>query len=263
MLKLKGTLMLATPDEIAIIQKIKLQSSEKSKMTRDHNGFRRLLIVLTKSRKLFALHSGDGHIVWSTLLQSLRQSDECPNPTALKLHPWQIPHHHALDKNPSVLVVGRCGLSLSSPSTLSVVDTYTGKEARNVGPGHSTVQVIPLPFSDSSEQQLHLLIDDENRAHLYPRSREAVEIFQRESQNVYWYDVETEVGILRGYGVKSKCDGDEYCFESRNLWSIVFPSESEKIISTVSRKGNEVFFVLFIMFIINGTKVTISQSRRK
>lgn len=240
MLKLKGTLMLATPDEIAIIQKIKLQSSEKSKMTRDHNGFRRLLIVLTKSRKLFALHSGDGHIVWSTLLQSLRQSDECPNPTALKLHPWQIPHHHALDKNPSVLVVGRCGLSLSSPSTLSVVDTYTGKEARNVGPGHSTVQVIPLPFSDSSEQQLHLLIDDENRAHLYPRSREAVEIFQRESQNVYWYDVETEVGILRGYGVKSKCDGDEYCFESRNLWSIVFPSESEKIISTVSRKGNEV-----------------------
>lgn len=242
-LKLKGTLMLATPDEIAAIQKIRLQSSQKSKMTRDHNGFRRLLIALTKSGKLFALHSGDGHIVWSTLLQSLRQSDHCPNPTALKLHPWQIPHHHALDHNPSVLVVGRCGLSLSSLSTLSIIDAYTGKEVKNVGPAHSTVQVLSLPFTDSEEQQLHLLIDNEKRGHLYPRSREAVEIFERELENVYWYAVEADVGILRGYGVKKGCGadvGDEFCFESRNLWSVVFPSESEKIIATVTRKGNEV-----------------------
>ncbi|KAI3523793.1 hypothetical protein L1887_02198 [Cichorium endivia] len=240
MLKLKGTLMLANPDELTAIQKIRLQSSQKSKMTRDHNGFRRLLIVLTKSGKLFALHSGDGHIVWSTLLQSLRQSHQCPNPTALKLHPWQIPHHHALDRNPSVLVVGRCGLSLSSPSTLTIIDAYTGNAVRNVGPTHSTVQVLSLPFSDSEEQQLHLMIDDEKRAHLYPRSREAVEIFEKESQNVYWYSVEADVGILKGYGVKNRCDGDEFCFEARNLWSVVFPSESEKIISTVTRKGNEV-----------------------
>ncbi|KAL4590742.1 hypothetical protein LXL04_003684 [Taraxacum kok-saghyz] len=236
MLKLKGTLMLATPDEIATIQKTRLQSSGKSKMTRDHNGFRKLLIVLTKSGKLFALHSGDGHIVWSALLESLRQSHQCPNPKSLKLHPWQTP----LDTNPSVLVIGRCGLPLSSPSTLSVVDAYTGKEAVHAGPTHSTVQAVPLPFTDSREQQLYLLIDDEKRAHLYPRSSEALEIFERESRNVYWYDVETEAGILRGFGVETRCDVDEYCFYSRTLWSVVFPTESEKIIATVSRKGNEV-----------------------
>lgn len=243
MLKLKGTLMLATPDEIAEIQKIRLQSSEKSKMTRDHNGFRRLLIVLTRAGKLFALHTGDGRVVWSSLLQSLRQSDQCVHPTGLKLHQWQIPHHHALDNNPSVLVVGRCGLSLTSPSALSIVDAYTGKEVQNMGPAHSTVQVMSLPFSDSSEQQLHLLIDADKRAHLYPRTSEAAEIFKRESENVYWYAVEAGDGILRGYGVKSSCNldvPDEFCFETRNLWSIVFPSESEKIISTVTRKANEV-----------------------
>lgn len=243
MLKLKGTLMLATPDEVAAIQKIRLQSSEKSKMTRDHNGFRRLLIVLTRAGKLFALHTGDGRVVWSSLLQTLRKSDQCTDPTGLKLHQWQIPHHHALDNNPSVLVVGRCGLSLSSSSAMSIVDAYTGKELHNMGPAHSTVQVISLPFSDSTEQQLHLLIDADKRAHLYPRTPEAAEIFQRESENVYWYSVEAEVGILRGYGVKSSCNlevPNEYCFETRNLWSIVFPSESEKIIATVTRKANEV-----------------------
>nr|XP_043633265.1 ER membrane protein complex subunit 1 [Erigeron canadensis] len=242
MLKLKGTLMLATPDEVAAIQKIRLQSSEKSKMTRDHNGFRRLLIVLTRAGKLFALHTGDGRVVWSSLLQSLRSSQQCADPTGLKLHQWQIPHH-ALDNNPSVLVVGRCGLSLTSPSAMSIIDAHTGKEIQNMGLAHSTVQVISLPFSDSTEQQLHLLIDADKQAHLYPRTPEAVEIFKRESENLYWYSVEAEVGILRGYGLKSSCNLDvpnEYCFETRNLWSIVFPSESEKIIAAVTRKANEV-----------------------
>ncbi|KAK9073159.1 hypothetical protein SSX86_007483 [Deinandra increscens subsp. villosa] len=243
MLKLKGTLMLATLDEIEAIQKIRLQSSEKSKMTRDHNGFRRLLILLTRAGKLYALHTGDGRIVWSTLLQSLRTTSQ-QQCSGLKLHQWQVPHHHALDNNPSVLVVGRCGLSLTSPTALSIVDAYTGKELPTMGPAqHSTVQVIPLPFRDSTEQQLHLLIDADKHAHLYPRTPEAARIFQREAENVYWYSVESEAGILRGYGVKSTHSSnvpDEYDFETRNLWSVVFPSESEKIIATVTRKPNEV-----------------------
>ncbi|KAL8200054.1 hypothetical protein R6Q57_011393 [Mikania cordata] len=243
MLKLKGTLMLATPEETVAIQKIKLQNSEKSKMTRDHNGFRRLLILLTRAGKLYALHTGDGRVVWSTLLQSLRPTSQ-QQCAGLKLHQWQIPHHHALDNNPSVLVIARCGLSLTSLSALSTVDAYTGKELQSTSPAkHSTVQVISLPFRDSIEQQLHLLIDADKRAHLYPPTPEAVHIFQHESENVYWYSVESEAGILRGYGVKKTHSSNmpnDYCFETRNLWSVVFPSESEKIIATVTRKPNEV-----------------------
>ncbi|PWA52807.1 hypothetical protein CTI12_AA450820 [Artemisia annua] len=47
---------------------------------------------------------------------------------------------------------------------------------------HSTVQVIYLPFCDSTEQQLHFLIDADNYAHLHPKTPEAAEIFQRESE---------------------------------------------------------------------------------
>ncbi|MBA0853720.1 hypothetical protein Goshw_021233, partial [Gossypium schwendimanii] len=241
-LKLKGTLMLATPEDIAAIQYMRLKSSEKSKMTRDHNGFRKLLIALTRAGKLFALHTGDGRIVWSHLLQSLHKSESCRQPIGLNLHQWQVPHHHALDENPSVLVVGRCGPSSDALGVLSLVDSYTGKEFSCLRLVHSVAQVIPLPYTDSTEQRLHLLIDADKHAHLYPKTPEAIDIFQSEFSNVYWYSVDDDNGIIKGYALKTKCSGnvaDEFCFDSRELWSIVLPSESEKIITTATRKLNE------------------------
>lgn len=181
--------------------------------------------------------------MWSLLLHTLRKTEQCNSPGGLKLYQWQVPHHHALDENPSVLVLGRCGRSLDANGVLSVVDTYTGKELSSVGASHSIVQVIPLPFTDSTEQRLHLLIDADQHAHLIPRTREAVSIVQREFGNIYWYSVEADNGIIRGHVLKDNCDlevSDGYCFNTRRLWSIVFPSESEKIITTMTRKSNEV-----------------------
>ncbi|KAL4298168.1 hypothetical protein GQ457_12G020690 [Hibiscus cannabinus] len=243
MLKLKGTLMLASPEDVAAIQSMRLKSSEKSKLTRDHNGFRKLLVVLTRAGKLFALHTGDGRIVWSHFLQSLHKSGTCQSPIGLNLYLWQVPHHHAMDENPSVLVISRCGPSSDAPAVLSFVDTYTGKELNSLSLVHGVVQVIPLPYTDSTEQRLHLLIDSDKHAHLYPTTSEALRIFKREFSNIYWYSVEDHNGIIKGHALKCKCTGevaDEFCFDTRDLWSVVFPSESEKIIATVTRKLNEV-----------------------
>ncbi|CAA7039768.1 unnamed protein product [Microthlaspi erraticum] len=242
-LKLKGTLLLATPEDVAAIQEMRFKSSGKNKLTRDHNGFRKLIIALTKAGKLFALHTGDGRIVWSMLLNSPSKSEACGRPNGISLYQWQVPHHHAMDENPSVLVVGRCGSDSSAPGLLSFVDVYTGKEISSSDIGHSVVQVMPLPFTDSTEQRLHLIADTHGHVHLYPKTSEALSIFQREFQNVYWYTVEADNGIIRGHAMKSSCSGetaDEYCFTTRELWTVVFPSESEKIISTLTRKPNEV-----------------------
>ncbi|CAH9145300.1 unnamed protein product [Cuscuta epithymum] len=241
-LKLKGTMMLATLDDMAAIQQMRLQSSEKSKMTRDHNGFRKLLIVLSKAGKLYALHTGDGRIVWSFLVDALRQSKSCEHPNGFKIYQWQVPHHHAMDENPSVLVVGKCGLNSDASSVLSFVDAYTGKELNNLRPGHSIARVILLPYTDSTEQRLHLLIDTDGHGHLYPRTPEALGILKRELGNIYWYSLETN-NILRGHAVVENYFhglGDDYHFATRDVWSIVFPSESEQIIATASRKSNEV-----------------------
>ena len=98
--------MLASAEEIAIIQTRRLNNAEKTKMTRDHNGFRKLLIVLTKAGKLLALHSGDGRIVWSQLIPAFRKSEECQAPSVLKVFPWQVTHQHDLYESPIVLIMG-------------------------------------------------------------------------------------------------------------------------------------------------------------
>ncbi|URD98088.1 hypothetical protein MUK42_31186 [Musa troglodytarum] len=243
LLKLKGTLMLASPDEVAAIQAIRLKSSEKNKMTRDHNGFRKLIIVLTRAGKVLALHTGDGRVVWSVLLPALRRSETCGNPFALRVYQWQVPHHHAMHENPSVLVVGRCGHGFDAPGIFSIVDSYTGKVQNSLILEHSVSHIMPLPLTDSTEQRLHLIIDAKLQAHLYPKNSDSLKHFFNEMPNIYWYSVEIEKNKIRGYSLESKAEPDtaeEYVFQAKELWSIVFPSESEKIAVTATRKKNEI-----------------------
>ncbi|RLN30089.1 ER membrane protein complex subunit 1 [Panicum miliaceum] len=242
MLKLKGTLMLANADEVAAIQALRLKSSEKNKMTRDHNGFRKLLIVLTKAGKVIALHTGDGRIIWSNLLPSLRASRFGVMPSALRIYQWQVPHHSVMRENPSVLVVGKSGAESSAPGVFSILDSYSGEELNAMKLDHSVVQIIPLTLKDLSEQRLHLIVDSNSNAHLYPKSPDALDVFLHEMPNLYFYSVDILTNVIRGYSLQKSCDteGDEYCFRTKELWSIIFPSDSERIAISETRKMNEV-----------------------
>ncbi|EEE62894.1 hypothetical protein OsJ_17698 [Oryza sativa Japonica Group] len=242
MLKLKGTLMLANADELAAIQAMRLKSSEKNKMTRDHNGFRKLLIVLTKAGKVIALHTGDGRIIWSNLLQSLRSSKSGEMPSALRICQWQVPHHRVMHENPSILIIGRSGADSAAPGVLSVLDSYSGEELNSLKLDHSVVQIIPLTVKDSSEHRLQLIVDSHSRAHLYPRSPDAMNVFLHEMPNTYLYTVDIETNVIRGHSLQKSCDNsaDEYCFSTKELWSIVFPSDTERIAISETRKMNEV-----------------------
>jgi ER membrane protein complex subunit 1 len=251
MLKLKGTLMLATPDDMAAIQAMHLKSAGRNKMTRDHNGFRKLIIVLTRSGKIYALHTGDGRIVWAYLLAPLLQSSGCLSPSVLTLHNWRVPHHKALQENPSVLLAGQCGTSLESQGFLSIVDSYSGKKLETLILDHSIAEVVPLPLEDSSEQKLHLIIDNDLNVHLYPRDSDSLNVFMHEMENMYYYKAENAKSVIKGYAFKKGCgvrSSDEYCFSTRELWSLVFPSDSERIIATARRKMTEVFLYLVSFF---------------
>ncbi|CAA6666006.1 unnamed protein product [Spirodela intermedia] len=247
LLKVKGTLMLANAEDLAAIQRMRLKSFEKTKMTRDHNGFRKLLVVLTRAGKVLALHTGDGRIVWSLLLSPLHSSDSCQHLIPVDIYQWQVPHHHAMDENPSVLVISRCGLHSDAPGVISIVDSYSGKVFSSSKLSHSVLQVMPLPLTDSTEQRLHIIIDDNKKAHLYPRTPESINIFRPELPNTYWYSVEAVKGAIKGYSFRGNCidtDEDDYCFDTRELWSIIFPSDSEKITGATTRKYNEVRFII-------------------
>ncbi|KAF6983156.1 hypothetical protein CFC21_001422 [Triticum aestivum] len=261
-LKLKGTLMLASVDELAAIQALRVRSSEKNKMTRDHNGFRKLLIVLTKAGKVIALHTGDGRIIWSNLLPSLRASKLGEMPSALRIYQWQVPHHRVMRENPTILVVGRSGASSVAPGVLCILDSYSGEELNSQSFDHSVAQIIPLTLKDSSEQRLHLIVDSNSNAHLYPRSPDALNSFINEMSNQYFYSVDIQKNAIRGYSLQKSCDfnsDDTYCFSTKLLWSIIFPSDAERISVSEARKMNESLLSYVLKVVHTQAKIIADQ----
>ncbi|KMT17098.1 hypothetical protein BVRB_2g041520 [Beta vulgaris subsp. vulgaris] len=98
-------------------------------------------------------------MLFGPFLPNLRKYETCENPVALNMYQWQVPHHHAMDENPTVLVVGSCGNQIDALGILSFVDTYLGKKLNSLGLTHSIVDVIALPFANSTEKRLHLIVD--------------------------------------------------------------------------------------------------------
>lgn len=72
--------------------------------------------------------------------------------------------------------------------------------------------------------------------HLCTKTFKSRNIFQQEFSNIYLYSIKADHDIIKGHAIMRNCISDDFCFESEDLWSIVFPLESEKIIATVSRK---------------------------
>ncbi|XP_024544147.1 ER membrane protein complex subunit 1 [Selaginella moellendorffii] len=231
-LRLKSTLMLATAEEQTALQALRLNNADKTKMTRDHNGFRKLIVVLTSSGKLFALHTGNGGIVWSRFIPELSTKG------SLKLYPWRIPHKH-VDENAVALVLGS---SHDGTGFAAWVDMLTGSVQETLALPYSVKVALALPVVDSSERRLHLLIDDQNKAHLYPTSDESLSLFEKYMQNVYFYIADKEAGQIEGYNIKSQVDAGEeggLVFQSQKIWSVLFPKDSETIAAITTRRADE------------------------
>jgi hypothetical protein len=55
------------------------------------------------------------------------------------------------------------------------VDAYKGMELCTMKLSYPVTHAFGLPLTDSSEQKLHLFIDDQAQAHLLPGSEESLE----------------------------------------------------------------------------------------
>eukprot|EP00897_Mesotaenium_endlicherianum_P002317 jgi/Mesen1/2112/ME000151S01365 len=273
-LRAKATLMLATPHELAAVHELRRNGPAKSALTRDHNGFRKLILVLTSSGKLLALHSGNGHVVWSLLLSSLRSpppgaaTDVKPQPLHLVL--WQDPHRRALVEAPEVLVIGRAGRVESAPGVLAWVDAHAGVELRAARLRFPILQSIQLPFLDSAERRLLLLVSADvaekasgdapscrpPRAHVFPSTRECLDLFLAHKSSVFFYLVNRERGTITGYtvGARVEAKGEEeglaggagapddngWVFATQEMWQVVLPPDSEVVAAAVARRFDEV-----------------------
>jgi len=67
LLQLKLRMRLATAEDQAELSGERRSHGEKMKETWDSQGFRKIIVVLTRPGKLLALHNGDGRVMWSVM----------------------------------------------------------------------------------------------------------------------------------------------------------------------------------------------------
>jgi hypothetical protein len=88
---------------------------------RDTSGFRKLIVLLTDSGKVFGLHSGDGRILWTSSAPAAAAGS---SGTKQYLRVWK--RFHDLTHAPQLAVVSAGGEGTSS-SSLLVLNGHTGE----------------------------------------------------------------------------------------------------------------------------------------
>ncbi|CAI5464271.1 unnamed protein product, partial [Closterium sp. Yama58-4] len=198
LLRAKVSLNLGSAEEQALVHRLRTASPEKIKPFRDRNGFRRILLLLTapgggnrgagggnrasggNSRggigKLFALHSGDGRVLWAAALPSGGSSGKrgasVLSPEALVL--WRDPHRTSPDQTPEALVLQireqkqkqeqeEEVSEVAHAALVTIVNGHTGDVLESKGLPFVPRLVAPLPLVGKDERRLVMLVEKVER----------------------------------------------------------------------------------------------------
>ncbi|KAK9811605.1 hypothetical protein WJX72_006834 [[Myrmecia] bisecta] len=225
LLTLKVQFNLATPEEKALLSQLQTAFSDRLRPNRDPNGFRKMLVVLTQAGKLFGLHTGDGHVMWSITYSPAAA------PQSVRL--WRSSHdvYHA----PEVVLLH----SGDTGSFASVVNTHTGREISNTPLPYSISQVVELPqhwHDGTAEQRVFLLVSGsqaEPQVHLLPASPPIHQFVASLPTALNFWTADVQRGVLSGYAIDLKT------LATTQLWSVVFPTSTDTILALAARDAQE------------------------
>eukprot|EP00462_Mataza_sp_D1_P025069 CAMPEP_0175138306 /NCGR_PEP_ID=MMETSP0087-20121206/10276_1 /TAXON_ID=136419 /ORGANISM="Unknown Unknown, Strain D1" /LENGTH=1035 /DNA_ID=CAMNT_0016421195 /DNA_START=32 /DNA_END=3139 /DNA_ORIENTATION=- len=223
-----------TADSSHIVQGGEIQSLG---MAADTFGFRKLVVVLTEANKVLGLDSLTGKIVWTRLLFSADATHTQTGAEAVRL----FVHGQGAG---SVAVLCRHGDS----HEVVHLDATSGEEtSRKVLPFRVN-HVVPLPLTDSQDNQLVMLVDDTHQPHILPDSDEAASLFAAHAKNVFYYNTDVVTGEVSGYALNRAAAGGGggggagagQGFRGEQVWSVVFPPDVEAIASIAASRGDNV-----------------------
>lgn len=236
-----------------------LNNWDKNAPSRDHYGFRRLILALSETGKIFGLHSGDGRVLFSSLLPSLQSSSHISPPGRVKINEFLVLKSGEISKeNPELLIVSH-RVEKSTESTtekgfLVKIEGLSGKEIGSYFFEFPISLVIQLPYLTKSGVQPVLLVEGTFQetsplVHVFPETEEAVQMVQSRSTDIFFYIVEKEKGSVSGFKLGNKLQ-EKAVFDSLELWKFVFPKKTEKISTIAVRRADEVnFWLFFVLFL--------------
>lgn len=233
-LGVKVQLQFASAAEVSELKALRDRMSGKNTLTRDANGFRKIILVLTRVGKVFALHSGDGRVLWARAYPRARAPQ--------LLRSWRT--FHDITHAPQVLLLHTGG----PDAFASVLDGHTGEELSNTPLPDDVQRVVPIhrhahegraeqsvflllraPLSPGGPPQAALLPDDATTRPLVRERAAAV--------NFWLQDPPAEDGAwLRGYGFTAQGVPESGPLEPVQTWATRF---TDPVLAIATRDPTE------------------------
>ena len=173
-------------------------ASESNALVRDRFGLHKLILILTKPGKLFAMDTISGRIVWQRLLATTGDK--------MVLFIQRTSIHYPLEPQCTVLIQQE--LEANSPgATLFVFHPITGQPI-NQGDGYihldyNVQQAILLPQSDETEfMKTLLLIDDQLVPHVFPSVESTLNQVVRMADQLFFFTADTKTCLMQGFSLR-------------------------------------------------------------
>lgn len=210
---LKAHFGFATPEEESELRARQQAADDKNRPYRDPNGFRRLLLLLTGSGSVYALHNGDGHVLW----RWDPPSGWFPSVAVA----WRTPHDltHAPEMLLLPALAGSGGAAEAGASAAAqfavVLDVHSGQQVATPQLPAGAVRALLLPhtYRDGPMDQAVLALVtpaasgtagtspmDGARVSLLPDSEQAASL-AASGPALHWWEYDDVSGSLAGYGI--------------------------------------------------------------
>jgi hypothetical protein len=227
LLSFKVQFKLNTEEEAAELAERRQQQSDKNKPTRDINGFRRMIVVATQAGRVFALHNGDGRVLWSL--------NYGPGAAPSELHLWRS--FHDVTHAPQIVAFHLAG---SSPFA-SIINAHTGAQIEKVKLSAGVSKVVPISqtlHDGTAEQRLFLLPGQASAAgqlvvHALPGTPAAQQLLHQQYASLYLWQHSAEG--LAGYGF-TKAGAAMQPPVATQVWQVHLP---DPVVSVAARDASE------------------------
>ena len=204
-------------------------------LKRDQFSLSKVIIVVTKAKKIFAINSQNGDIVWSQFIADLKPFNDVG-----KQHFYLVQQrttaHFPLP--PQCVLVGLSGRK--GEEGKAVIYTFNPLTGDGLETGHGSMlsehkvaQVAQLPFEDDKSAKIISVIDSSLNLHMFPKTATV----NGKVKSMFYYLVDHEANKISGY-LTEPCSNNGKC-KLKEVWGLNIPS-GQKILDIVTKREDEV-----------------------
>jgi len=197
--------------------------------TRDHFGYRKLIISITKNGNVFGLHSTRGTLIWSKFFEGL---------TLESLYSMR-----GMNETNNVIVIGKeVKENTEIISWVIELDSLSGNVITKMQMKnriiHSNQIDLSIEKSHHTDDRIILLVDNAYNVFTYPKSAELANYLQSNEKQISFYLASLSTGVITGYSLSITQDNQVKAISrwsksllNQNDFSTQNENENEKICS--------------------------------